>query len=252
MLTPWVQRLIFANVAMFLATMAMPQLYPLLGLYPPLLLFRPWTLFTYMFLHAGLWHIAFNMLALYFFGPRLEDRLGGRHFLGLYLASGLTGGLLSIFTPALIIGASGAVFGVLLGFAKYWPRERIYIWGILPIEARVLVIIATVASLWFGFSGARGSVAHFAHLGGFLGGFLYLKWMEHQSPARKFKRKLETPGRRSSLAGDDLNRWGKIDRETLHPINRDELDRILTKMSENGLSSLTNDEVAFLNRFAPQ
>ena len=251
-MTPWVQRLIFANVGMFLATMAMPQLFPWLALFPPLVLFRPWTLFTYMFLHGGLGHIFFNMLALYFFGPRLEDRLGGRHFLGLYFASGLAGGLLSIFTPAWIIGASGAVFGVLVGFARYWPRERIYIWFLLPIEARLLVIIFAVASVWFGFSGAWGGIAHFAHLGGFLGGYLYLRWIEHQSPARKFKRKLEEPGKRRSSAGDDLNRWGKIDRETLHPINRDELDRILVKMGENGVAGLTNDEVAFLNRFAPQ
>lgn len=254
MMTPWVQRIIFATVAMYIATMAAPELYRWFGLVPILVPYRPWTLITYMFLHGGLWHIFFNMLGLFFFGPRLEQRLGGKNFLWLYFASGVAGALLSIITPyALIIGASGAVYGVLLGFARYWPRERIYIWGVLPVESRVFVIALTALSLWGGFTNARGGIANFAHLGGFLGGYLYLKWLEHRSPARRFKRKLEEPGRRSPLsAGPDTKRWARIDRDNLHPINRDELDRILAKMKEEGVAGLTPDEVAFLNRFSPE
>jgi membrane associated rhomboid family serine protease len=253
-MTPWVTRLIIANVAVFFLTVAVPIL-PVrpLVLVPAYILFRPWTLVTYMFLHAGLWHIVFNMIALFFFGPRLEGRLGSRHFLALYFVSGLTGALLSIpFSPfAQIVGASGAVYGVLLGFARYWPRERIYIWGVLPIEARVLVIIMTVLSLWGGLGGRGAGVAHFAHLGGFLGGFVYLKWREMRSPAARFKVKATPFAKRKPPAQSEVAGWKQIRRDGLHPINRAELDRILDKISATGVSSLTPDERAFLERFRP-
>ncbi len=153
------------------------------------------------------------------------------------------------FTPrTAIVGASGAVFGVLLAYARYWPRDLIYIWGILPIQARWLVIIMTGLSLWAGLGGAGGGVAHFAHLGGFLGGGLYLMWMEWRSPARRFKAKAAPRSRASSVA--DLQRWKNINREAMHEVNRDELDRILDKISAKGIASLTPDEKAFLERFS--
>jgi membrane associated rhomboid family serine protease len=206
-----------------------------------------------MFLHAGIWHLVFNMLALYFFGPRLESRLGSRQFLSLYFISGIMGAVLSfLFSPnAAIVGASGAVFGVLLGFARYWPRERIYIWGVLPIEARTLVIIATLLSLYFGFSGGGGNVAHFGHLGGFLGGFLYLKWWDRSSPAARFKAKAQAPVRTGSGGeGTDVRRWQRIKRDDMHPVNQEELDRILDKIGASGVGSLTSDERDFLERFS--
>ncbi len=185
-MTPWVLRLLMANGAMYLVTLSMPALVAALAFVPALALQRPWTLITYMFLHGGFWHLGFNMIALFFFGPRLEQRLGSRQFLVLYFASGVVGALLSlVFSPwAAVIGASGAVFGVLLGFARYWPRDQILIWGIFPVEARWMVAGLTVLALFGGFSGGGGGVAHFAHLGGFLGGWLCLKWFEYSSPAR--------------------------------------------------------------------
>ncbi len=250
-MTPWVTRLIIANVAMFFVRQLVPQIVPLLWLVPGWAWFRPWTLITYMFLHAGLGHLFFNMLALYFFGPRLEQRLGARNFLWLYFLSGLMGGVLSIVTPFVpIVGASAAVFGVMLGFAYYWPRAVIYIWGVLPIEARWFVIVMTGLSLWMGFSGT-GNVAHFAHLGGFLGGFLYLRWLEYRSPARQFKRKAALGARPAGARpGTDLQRWQAIKRDTLHEVNQAELDRMLDKISARGIDSLTPEERAFLDRFA--
>ncbi|MGD2153701.1 MAG: rhomboid family intramembrane serine protease [Gemmatimonadales bacterium] len=245
--------LIVANVVMFFITYPPNQLFQALMLVPIAIPYRPWTLVTYMFLHGGFGHLFFNMLALFFFGPRLEARLGAGHFLGLYLTAGVVGALASLTTPhAAVVGASGAVFGVMLGFAYFWPRDRIYIWAILPIEARVFVGLMTAASLWFGFGGAAGGIAHFAHLGGFLGGFLYLKWMEYRSPARQFKRKVEAPVRRTP-GGDsaDLKRWQRIRREDMHPVNRDELDRVMDKIEASGVASLTQDERAFLDRFTP-
>ncbi len=252
-MTPWVQKLLIANVAVFFLTQIVPNITTHLMFVPFLVLVRPWTLVTYMFLHAGLMHLLFNMIALFFFGPRLEQRLGGKQFLALYFLSGITGAVLSFpFTPhAAIVGASGAVYGVLIGFAMYWPRERIYIWGILPIEARVLVIILTALSLYGGVGGSGGNVAHFAHLGGFLGGFLYLKWWERRSPAARFRAKAKPKQKSSSpSATADIGRWQRIKREDMHPVNREELDRILDKISATGVSSLTNSEREFLERFS--
>lgn len=258
-MTRWVTRIIFANVAIFILVPFGSQLYQELALVPALVLLRPWTPVTYMFLHGGFMHILFNMLALFFFGPRLEARLGGANFLGLYFVSGVVGALLSLVFPTNpyipTVGASGAVFGVLLAYARYWPRHTVLIWGILPVEARWLVIGFTVLSLASGFrgvaTGAGDGVAHFAHLGGFLGGYLYLKWMEWRSPARQFKRKAKAPlegNRRVGAA--DLKRWARIRAEDLHPVNREELDRILGKIDASGVSSLSASDRAFLDRFS--
>lgn len=248
MLTPWVLRLIVANVGVFALTASAPELYRHLAFVPRYAYLQPWTILTYQFVHGGLGHLLFNMLGLYFFGPRLEHRLGSRHFLGLYLASGVAGAALSALnfnTP--IIGASGAVFGVFLGFARLWPREKVLIWGILPVEARVLVGVMTVLALFGGFGAGRSGIAHFAHLGGFVGGYLYLRWAEWRSPAARFKRRAEAPAARSA----DLERWRRIPRDGMHPINREELDRVLAKAEASGVGSLTGDERAFLERFAP-
>jgi membrane associated rhomboid family serine protease len=248
-MTPWVTRLIFANAGMFFASSVMPQIVLWLALVPAWVLVRPWSPFTYMFLHADLWHLLFNMLGLFFFGPRLEARLGGRRFLGLYFVSGLVGALLSVVTPyARIIGASGAVFGVFFAFAYFWPRERVWIWGIFPVEARVLVVAFTAFTLWAGFQGGSG-VAHFAHLGGFLGGWMYLKLSDRFSAAQRFKQKAAPAPSRPTGDGDVL-RWQRIDRNDLHPVNREELDRVLDKISSEGLKSLTAAERAFLERFS--
>lgn len=252
-MTPWVLRLIVANVAVFAATSITPNLWVVLGFRPVWFLYRPWTVFTYMFVHAGLWHLLFNMLGLFFFGPRLEARLGGRRFAGLYFLSGFGGALLSVFTPyAIIVGASGAVFGVLYGFAHYWPHERIYIWGVLPVPARGMVVGLAMISIYFGISGG-GSIAHFAHLGGFVGGWAFLRW--HESRSKRFQRKAG-PAQPSALdkvsgkARREEQRWKDIDLAALHEVNREEVERILAKLEEDGPAGLTASERDFMNRMA--
>lgn len=249
-MTPWVKRLIAANVVMFFLSGMFPNVTRLLVLYPPALVVRPWTAVTYMFLHAGLFHLLFNMLGLFFFGPQLETRLGAKRFLSLYVLSGLGGAAFSFLfaRSAPVIGASAGVFGVFLAFARFWPRAQIYIWGVLPVQARWLVAFMTVLALWGGVGGAQPGVAHFAHLGGFAAGWAYLKWIETRSPQRRFERKLYGEARRPADE-DDVRRWERIRRDDLHEVNRDELDRLLAKISQSGAQSLTVEERAFLNRF---
>lgn len=257
-MTPWVLRLLLANVAVFFLVPGGSPLYRYLMFVPTNVLATPWTPLTYMFLHGGTMHVLFNMLGLYFFGPRLEARIGSRDFIFLYLLAGITGAVLSYFFvfltgPTAIVGASGAVFGVLYGFAHYWPHERIYIWGVLPVPARGMVLGVAALSIYFGITGGGGAVAHFAHLGGFAGGWAYLKVREKRSSA--FRRKA-TPGhvsavdRISGKTAKEEKRWSDIRVAELHEINRLEVERIRQKIEERGVSSLSPDERAFMNRMA--
>lgn len=249
-MTPWVQRLLIANVVMFFVQQMIPGVTNQLAFVPALMLTRPWTIVTYMFLHGGFAHLIFNMIALYFFGPRVEQRIGSERFFALYFISGMSGGLLSfVFAPlAAVIGASGAIFGVLLAFARFWPRDRIYIWGILPIEARWLVVGYTLLSLWGGFGGGSSGTAHFAHLGGFVGGFFFLYYIERYQGAKRFRREATSvPVAKDALVGN----WRNVNRAGIHAVNRDEVDRILDKISASGLGSLTPQERLFLSNFVP-
>lgn len=247
-MTPVVRALLIANVAAFFLQSALQDLANAFVFVPALALLRPWSVVTYMFLHGDLMHLLFNMLALFFFGPRVEERIFSRPFAILYFVSGITGALLSaIFSPGSpIIGASGGVFGVMLAFAWFWPHEKIFIWGVLPVPARVLVIITTVISLWSGFGGVGSGVAHFGHLGGYLGAFLYLRWLDRRR--RAFKRQATT------AAPEVIRRaanYKAIDLTSLHEVNRGEINRILDKISAQGLGSLTPQEAAFLSNFVP-
>lgn len=247
-MTPWVLRILIATVLMFFVQQTVPGATSLLYLVPTQVLARPWTLVTYMFLHAGLGHIFWNMLGLYFFGPRVESRMGSQRFLTLYLLSGVVGALFSVLLAPRnpILGASGAVLGVLMAFARYWPRERLYIWGVLPVEARWLVIIYAAIDI-MGFNGfGRLGVANVAHLGGFAGALLYLLFLERRQGARRFKQ-AATP----RVAESALGNWRNVDRSSIHAVNREEVDRILDKISASGLASLTPQERQFLSNFVP-
>jgi membrane associated rhomboid family serine protease len=247
--TPWVQRLLIANVLMFFVQMTSPSVTSLLLFVPTEVLTRPWTLVTYMFLHAGIGHIFWNMLGLFFFGPRVEERMGPNRFITLYLISGIVGALFSIVLAPRnpILGASGAVLGVLMAFARFWPRERLLIWGVVPVEARWLVIIYAALDVLGGFGGVgRAGVANFAHLGGFAGALLYLVFLERRQGARRFKA-AATPRVPDTTLGD----WRRVDRNSIHAVNREEVDRILDKISASGIASLTPQERQFLSNFVP-
>jgi membrane associated rhomboid family serine protease len=250
-MTPWVLRLIVANTAVFLLSMTVAGVMDSFVLVPALILQRPWSAVTYMFLHGGLGHLFFNMLSLFFFGSRVEQRLGERRFLILYFASGIAGALLSaVFSPwSAIVGASGAVFGVMLAFAWFWPHDQILIWGIIPIEARWMVAFMTALALFGGFTGAQGGIAHFAHLGGFVGGWICLKAFGARHGMKQFRAR-SAPVVPKENVESAMARWQRIRRENLHEVNRTELDRILDKIGASGVASLTSGEREFLERFS--
>jgi membrane associated rhomboid family serine protease len=247
-MTKWVKFLLIANVIIFFFQMTSDAFTANFAFTPTLFFRQPWTLVTYMFLHGGLGHIFFNMLGLYFFGSRVEDRLGSNKFITLYFISGITGGLFGFMFPMVsVIGASGALFGVMLAYAWFWPKDRIMIYGVIPVEARVLVIIYGVMSVMgMGGGGGGGNTAHFAHLGGLVGAFFYLYWLRHDQGAKKFRAAVTPKVPETALAN-----WQKVNPQSVHEVNRDELNRILDKVSKSGLASLSPDERRFLMSFVP-
>lgn len=192
MLPPVVKNLLIINVIIWLATMVLER-YGYASITTMCALnaiptgrFHLWQLLTYMFMHANLEHIFFNMFALWMFGYILENFWGARRFLFYYMICGVGAGLCNLLIPGwgLTVGASGAVYGILLAFGMLFPNERIYFYFVLPIKAKWFVIGYAALELLFGLFRADG-VAHFAHLGGMLFGLLLiLYWRRH--PFSKF------------------------------------------------------------------
>ncbi len=180
--------LIGANVAMFLITTFAQEVVRFLGLVPTDVIhqFRVWQLATYMFLHGGIFHIVFNMLALWMFGTELERIWGTRYFLKFYLVTGVGAGVLTVLFSLLpfefaqsihrsiIIGASGAIYGLLLAYALYFPDRPIYMYFVFPIPAKIFVAIMGAIAFFSSLSDA-GGVANATHLGGLLVAYLFLK-----------------------------------------------------------------------------
>jgi membrane associated rhomboid family serine protease len=255
MLTRWVRRLLIANCAVFVALFVLRLVtdFPLeeyLVLLPSAALQRPWTLITYMFVHAGPMHLLMNMLGLFFFGPVLEDRWGSREFIKFYAICGLAGALLSfIFINEPIAGASAAIIGIMVAFAMYWPDSPIYIWGVFPIKAKWLVTGLVALNLFALRSGGSG-VANLAHLGGAVAAFGYLKspWApsafgEVYKPRKKMKSRSWTdliPRRRRKIAAEPARAARPLTTEPRRPL--DDVDRILDKISADGINSLTAEE----------
>ncbi len=259
-LTPWVKRLLIANFGIYLvmALGLLPRpdiMADWFGFSATSIVTRPWAVLTYMFVHGSFMHVLFNMLAVFFFGPPLERAMGGRAFLRYYLICGAGAALTSILLIQLIgtptvIGASGAVFGVMLAFAWRWPDAPIYVWAILPVKAKYMVGILGLGSLWATMQAGRtgSGVAHWAHLGGLVTGFIVLKYgaaiaarwsrLRGKSPTTgvsSISRSIGIGGRGrradSKSGGDDL----------------DEVDRILDKIREQGMDALNAREKKFLD-----
>ena len=178
-----------ANVAAFVLTLIVPELTLHFGLRPADIFGRlnVWQPITYMFLHAGIFHILFNMLALWMFGVELERMWGSRFFVKYYFVCGVGAAMTTVllsFVPgsfgqqlyySLTIGASGAVYGILLAYALYFPNRPILLYFIFPIPAKYFVAIMGAISLLSSMSGPGGGIAHTTHLGGLVAGYLYLK-----------------------------------------------------------------------------
>jgi membrane associated rhomboid family serine protease len=192
-LPPATRAVILANVAAFLLqSLTGHRLDGPFALWPLGPYFQPWQLVTYAFLHRDFWHLFFNMFALFMFGSGLESFWGSRRFLVYYFASVLAAAVVQLAVTTLshldeaTIGASGGVFGLLLAFAFYFPRQRVMLLILpIPIPAWLFVTLYGLLELFQGVAGTQSSVAHFAHLGGMLGGALVMLYWTAQDRARR-------------------------------------------------------------------
>lgn len=259
-LTPTVKTLIIINVVVFLVQLLTNSRFFYYLCVVPALLTRKlylWQLVTYMFLHGGVFHIFFNMFALWMFGSELEGRLGRGRFLQLYFISGIGAGLchalLSWGSRIPMLGASGAVFGVLVAFAMLFPDRYITLFIFLfplTLKAKHLVLgFAAIEILWV-LSASRSGVAHTAHVGGLIFGYLFMK----------SRYRLALPFESVQRLWDNIKqrwRWRKPARYKYKPVDSDEfiseeVDPILAKISREGIGSLTRKEKKILKKARSQ
>lgn len=276
-LPPVVKNLLIINFVFFLATIAFDYVWHIdlaqyLGLhYIGASDFRPYQFVTYMFMHGNFAHIFFNMFALWMFGNSIENAWGPKRFLIFYMVCGIGAGLtqelvqyiqlrdlvenyqyvrlngqsipvddyLNMLTT---VGASGAVYGILLAFGMMWPDSRIYIYFAIPIKAKWFVIIYGLLELFSGFSSVD-NVAHFAHVGGMLWGFLLILYWRHKDNGWTPKFKIRRDKNNTYYDNRPKSDWD---------YNKDRADderrtnQILEKISKGGYSSLTEEEKEFL------
>ena len=192
---PVTTSLIVANVAMFLLSNSVGDMLAPLALWPfgaariTGVGFAPWQLVTYAFLHGSMLHLLFNMFALYMFGGAIEQVFGPRRYLAYYLVCVVSAALTQLLVAMLTggfyptVGASGGVFGLLLAYGLYFPNNRVMLlFPPIPMPARVFVAVYAVLELVMGVTGTQSGVAHFAHLGGMVGGYLMLRYWRGGGP----------------------------------------------------------------------
>ena len=259
-----VRQLLIANVAVFMLSqiMGMNIWASWFGLNPQDVIFglRVWQPFTYMFLHGGFWHIAMNMLMLWMFGSELETLWGRREFLRFFIVTGAGAGVFSLvpyfiavltgYRGALpsIIGASGAVYAILLAYAFTYPDRKVLVYMIIPIKVKYLMLI--MGFMTFVSVGNGDGISHITHLGGLVVGWFYLKrtgryrglnipwrhWLQRLTQVRIISD--DAPGSRRASASRPQG-WHRVKSESEL---RKEMDALLDKITRVGYENLSNTE----------
>lgn len=256
-----IKTLLALNAGMFLIQFLGYPLIGMFGLVPEQVAKWPlpefWRLATYLFLHGGFWHLVFNLFALWMFGMPVESQWGGREFLKYYFLCGVGAALISValapHSSIPIIGASGAVYGLLVAFAMLYPDAVVYLYFLIPVKAAHMALLFGAVEFFMGASSATPGVARFAHLGGMVTGYLYIRWWW------VWKLKLKTAFRNLISGDDDEEASAPRPRPTRRrapaapPVEEDhmaEIDRILDKILESGLESLTENERTLMRRYS--
>jgi len=230
--------------------------------------FQVWQLITYQFMHGGFSHIFFNMFALWMFGASIEDVMGSKKFLMFYLLAGISAGLFQLFltpllssAPAVTIGASGAIYGVLIAYAMFFPDNLIFIYFLIPVKAKYLIGFLILIE-FFAIDSASSNVAHLAHLGGALFGFLYIMFdknsyvglknifrKSYYSSSKSGKNIFDNfsfKSKSSKQDAEDAKFYDVDDRQETSEITQREIDEILDKISQSGYQNLTEREKRIL------
>lgn len=214
--------------------------------------FQIWRIVSYMFVHADFWHLAINMWGLYLFGSMIEQRIGGLNFAKLYFISGFVGALFWIGfhwgSQIPCVGASGALFGVMVAAAMMYPNVMIMLLiPPIPLKLKTFVIIYALIETFFSVGDFGGNVAHLVHLGGLLGGYFYMRVALPQETfdVFKFLKNIFLKSRKNKHVTDYSNVTKKW---TFIQDSASRLDTILDKISKTGINSLTEEELEFLKR----
>src|SRR5919198_2886781 len=286
-MTSAVQALIAINVAILFLQMTIVSaeaMQPALGFNFASAPRRWWTVVTYMFVHRDIWHLLWNMYALFIFGPRLEYQWGTKKFTLFYFMSGL-GGLIcyALFfrdSSYLLVGASGAVFGVMGAYALQWPKQEVFLFWVVPMRVLTLVLLLVAFNLAMGLysiSGGGADIAYFAHLGGFLVAWLYMRTPpsvsieqlrqrisqvpDTEEPPRAIPRALPRSRERVEEVDEIVAKSKAIAAKrpaTITPsrklasrdLKADDVNRVLDKISAEGLESLTSEERSILEEMS--
>ena len=280
-ISPAVQGLIAANVVVLFLQWTLfgdADMFRWLGYRENALATHWWTVATYMFVHGGLLHLALNMYSLWLFGPRVEAAWGLPRFVSLYLWSGLGGvAFHALFGGAgYLVGASAAVFGVMLAYGLTWPEDEILLFGVLPIRVIALVALLAAVNLLQGLAAAGSGVAHFAHLGGFAFAFLFMRaprllgldrarqqvaeLPDEDARPRAIQRPLrprerpdevdEVVARSRALTSAPAPMHTAPRPGATSAASKSEVDRVLDKISASGLQSLTTAERKVLDEYS--
>ncbi len=230
--------------------------------------FYPWQLITYQFMHAGFFHIFFNMFILWMFGMEIENLWGSKKFLIFYLLAGTVGGLLQILLMPILsgglsgptVGASGAIMGVMVAFAMLFPNRYIYIYFLIPVKVKYFIGFLILLDL-FAVNGGD-NVAHFAHLGGALFGLLYMLFTSqtnasfknifqnknsvgnYNNMSNRFKN-VPNPFKKKKEDIEDATYFDITDKDE-SPVSQREIDAILDKISQSGYQNLSDKEKRIL------
>lgn len=261
-ITPWVGRLIAANAVVLLlleTIFTAPGIRYALAFNPAAIGTQPWGLVTYLFVHGGLLHLLGNSIALFVFGCPVEERMGSRKFLLYYFYCGIGAAafcwaLSRVMDVGPIIGASGAILGVAVAFALYWPDARLFVFPIpVPIRARTLVIAFVALDVAFALMAPGDGIAHIAHVGGAIFGFLFFRTQAARQPGlaqRPVERMVRVPPVAHEAAMNRRTPPGSLrtpPRSVPDDTTSAELDRLLDKISAEGIASLSSTERRFLD-----
>jgi membrane associated rhomboid family serine protease len=249
-ITPGIMYLLIANAAIFIIQTAMPNagLARIFGLVPYDIThgFTLWQPLTYMFLHGGFFHIFFNMLTLWMFGSDLERQWGTREFLKFYFICGIGAGVITFLvmlnSTVPTIGASGAIFAVLVAFAVLYPNRVVYVWFLIPVKVKYLVMAMIGLGVFAAWSQSHDGIAHFTHLGGAAIGYLYLKQDWRLSFLRRIVSQWRLKRRVQVASKQNRRSIGLMD----------EVDRILDRINEVGYENISEKEKKVLENASRQ
>lgn len=254
---PGIRALVIANIAVFLLTYIVGEVkfFDLFGLVPKRLLDDRyiWQPFTYLFIHGNIMHLLFNLFAMWMFGMPVEGQWGRTDFLKYYFLCGLGAAAASValaphsLNP--VIGASGPIYGLLVAYSMLFPDAIVYLYFLIPVKAAHMAILFGLIEFFAGTSGSTPGIARFAHLGGMVTGYLYIRWWwvaKIQARALWGRVVGDVPAPRPSRRAAAPRRAEPAEPEA----SMAEIDRILDKILVSGLDSLTEEERAIMRKYS--